>query len=177
LPEDLAQEIQENLTALILKQNHVVEHQFSRAYCTISAEDVTSTIADLGDANAWTQVTAFDEHLVPHKNAVPSLTDSHIAVSNDGIYVVSFTLSFTVAGGSANQTYKASAFVNNGATEYGHIHGHKKAAAATDVVDMTGYGVVRLCSCDTLELWVSCTTAANANITILDAALSIVRIA
>ena len=177
LSEDLSQSIQENLTSLVLKQGHIAEHQFSRAYCTISAENVTSSIADLGSANAWAQVTAFDQHLVPHKHTIPSIADSHITVSNDGIYVVSFTMSFTVAGGSANQTYKASAFTNNGATEFGHIHGHKKANAASDVVGMTGYGIIRLCPCDTLELWVACTTAANANITILDVALSISRIA
>ncbi len=171
---DLSMGIQERLAVIELRQSYIAEHQFTRAYATIYAEEVDVSIADLGGANNYNQIVAFAANTV-FKSAVPDHTENHITIKHGGFYLVAFSLSFS--SNNANETFKAAVHCDDGTAEHKQIHAHRKVGGANDAGSMSGAGIAYFAAGATVELFVACSTAANKELATLDVSLSVVRVA
>lgn len=171
--EDLADYLQENIASLILKQDHIAEHQFARSYANIFVEEVDISIADTGNIDTYVQVVAFAQNAKSY-GAIPDYTQDHITITESGCYLILFSYSFS--SNNANETFRIAVHTNNGTRELENVHVHRKVGGANDLGSASGVGIAFLSRNETVELWVNCSSAANKEIATHDASLSVLRI-
>lgn len=157
---------------------HSAEHDIQRLarnaiwdnYAEIWVKDnATNTILN---SSAKVQITVFDTN-GSSKGATPDHTNDHITVNTPGVYLALVSASIINVASQAHEI-EVGLWKNNGATEFGNIHGHRNlAGGGGDKGSMSLSGYIGVNAGDTLELWADTDAAGDRVVTFEDISLSI----
>jgi len=141
------------------------------AYGEVWALD-NATATTISVQNTWYQFTEFGTATAVSNLTTPSTASDSVTVTNDGVYFVSISASFS---GGNSTAYELQVFCNNGATSHKNIHTERMLGAGGDVGSVSMSGILSLSASDEIELWIRNIDNTN-NATIRDATLTVYQI-
>lgn len=123
----------------------------------IYAHSVAAAITSVNQ-NDWDQITAFDTNGLSN-NTTPDHTNDHITISKAGKYLISFH--WCGHGPAAVHDWDFYIAVNNRTTTFNNITAHVTSPIAQNDTSVSATGIANLSVNDTVELWVTRTSAGN----------------